>query len=93
MRLSHDLVGVQQRHPNNRQQTHARQADRRCEIRGVCVCVFFSFGGAGEVYLRVHGFVLLQADCVPKRFAADFTRERPSAAVRSADVHLQSVRR
>lgn len=46
----------------------------------------------GVNYLRVHGFVLLQAHCVAEGFAAQFARERPGAAVRPADVHLQTVR-
>lgn len=43
-------------------------------------------------YLRVHGFVLLQAHGVAERFAANVARKRPRAAVRSADVDLQPVR-
>lgn len=43
-------------------------------------------------YLRVHRFVLFQADCVSEGFAAHFARKRPGAAVRSADVDLQPVR-
>lgn len=86
MRLSHDFAT-----PTTNNETGARQADGRCEMVRCSVCV--CWGGGGGDYLRVHGFVLLQADRVPERFAADFTREWPSAAVRSADVHLQSVRR
>lgn len=41
----------------------------------------------------MHGFVLLQTDCVSKGFAADGTRKGPGAAVGPADVHLQPVRR
>lgn len=63
----------------------------RCETRGLCscprVCEVVMRG-----HLRVHGFVLLQTDGVSEGLAADFTCERPSAAVRPADVHLQSVR-
>lgn len=43
-------------------------------------------------YLRVHRFVLFQADCVSEGFAAHFARKRPGATVRSADVDLQPVR-
>lgn len=40
----------------------------------------------------MHSFVLLQADCVPEGFAADFTRKWPGATVRPADVDFQTVR-
>lgn len=62
----------------------------RCRPReGVkCRMRFWSVWG----YLRVHSFVLLQADCVSEGFATDFTRIWPGATVRSADVHLQTVR-
>lgn len=43
-------------------------------------------------YLRVHGFVLLQAHSVAERFAANVARKRPRAAVRPSDVDLQTVR-
>ena len=61
-----------------------KKTGQRCEVGGFISCE--------RSHLRVHGFVLLQAHCVSKRFAADFTRERPSATVRPADVHFQTVR-
>ena len=47
---------------------------------------------AGDVYLRVHRFVLLEAHCVTERLAADVTGVRPRPAVRPADVDLQAMR-
>ena len=44
-------------------------------------------------YLRVHGFVLLQAHRVPEGLAAYLTRKGSRAAVRPAHVHLEPVRR
>lgn len=54
-----------------------------------CVCAFACEVAGG--HLRVHGFVLLQADGVSEGLAADFTGKRPSAAVRPADVHFQPM--
>lgn len=49
-------------------------------------------GRAPRAYLRVHGFVLLQADRVPEGLAANLARKGSGAAVGPAHVHLEPVR-
>lgn len=50
-------------------------------------------GRAPGAYLRVHGFVLLQAHRVPEGLAADLARKGSRAAVGPAHVHLEPMRR
>ena len=49
-------------------------------------------GRSPRAYLRVHGFVLLQAHRVPEGLAANLARKGSCAAVGPAHVHLEPVR-
>lgn len=50
-------------------------------------------GHTPRAYLRVYGFMLLQAHRVPEGLAAHFARKGSRAAVGPAHVHLEPVRR